>query len=135
MNSRLHGKRCLVTAAAQGIGRETALAFAREGATVIATDVNEAALERLAADDSAVQAHVLDVTETAAIEALVLPVGTVDVLFNCAGYVHQGSILQCTDADWRRSFQEVAALALYLASDESLFTTGQIHIIDGGWSN
>ena len=248
MNSRLHGKRCLVTAAAQGIGRETALAFAREGATVIATDVNEAALERLAADDPAVQAHVLDVTDTAAIGALVVTVGTVDVLFNCAGYVHQGSILQCTDADWRRSFQinvdsmfhmskavlpgmvarghgsiinmssvassikgvpnrfaygatkaaiigltkaiaadfvssgvrcnaicpgtintpslaervtalggepsvtwksfvqrqpigrlgdpaEVAALALYLASDESLFTTGQIHIIDGGWSN
>src|ERR1700678_3193524 len=105
MNGRLHGKRCLVTAAAQGIGRETALAFAREGATVIATDVNEAALERLADDASAVQTHVLDVTDTAAIEALVVLVGAVDVLFNCAGYVHQGSILQCTDADWRRSFQ------------------------------
>jgi 2-keto-3-deoxy-L-fuconate dehydrogenase len=248
MTGRLHGKRCLVTAAGQGIGRATALAFAREGATVIATDINKAALEEGAAGNPAVEVRVLDVTDTGAIETLVASIKTVDVLFNCAGYVHQGSILQCTDADWRRSFEvnvdsmfhlckavlpgmvargggsiinmssvassvkgvpdrfaygatkaaiigltkaiaadfvsngvrcnaicpgtiktpsldqrvaalggdpqanwrsfvqrqpigrlgdpaEVAALALYLASDESLFTTGQIHIIDGGWSN
>jgi 2-keto-3-deoxy-L-fuconate dehydrogenase len=248
MTGRLRGKLCLITAAAQGIGRETALAFAREGATVIATDINSAALGRLAAEQPGVEPRVLDVTDVSAIQELIAAVGPLDVLFNCAGYVHQGSILECTEADWRRSFQinvdamfhlcqaalpamierrrgsiintssvassvkgvpkrfvygttkaavvgltkaiaadfvadgvrcnaicpgtiktpslaervaalggdeqaawrsftqrqpmgrlgeptEVAALALYLASDESTFTTGQIHIIDGGWAN
>jgi len=247
MKGRLQSKRCLITAGAQGIGRETVLVFAREGASVIATDINQAALEQLAAEHFAVEPHALDVTDATAIDALVASTGPLDVLFNCAGYVHQGSILECTDEDWRRSFQinvdamfhlskavlpgmvargrgsiinmasvassvkgvpnrfvygttkaavigltkaiaadfvskgvrcnaicpgtvntpslgervaalggdqdatwrsfiqrqpmgrlgdpaEVAALALYLASDESGFTTGQIHIIDGGWS-
>jgi 2-keto-3-deoxy-L-fuconate dehydrogenase len=248
MSGRLAGKRCLITAAAQGIGRETAIAFAREGAVVIATDINQAALESLAVEAANVELRRLDVTDPKAIAECVYEAGAVNVLFNCAGYVHQGSILECSDADWQRSFRvnvdsmfhmckallpgmvdrgggsiinmssvassikgapnrfaygatkaavigltkaiaadfvakgvrcnaicpgtvrtpsladrvtalggnaqahwrsfkerqpmgrlgephEIAALALYLASDESSFTTGAIHVIDGGWSN
>ncbi|WP_261544095.1 SDR family oxidoreductase [Burkholderia multivorans] len=234
---RLQGKRALVTAAGQGIGRATALRFAREGADVLATDIDEAALARLAADADAggtrVTTRRLDVTDATAITALAAAEPAFDVLFNCAGYVHHGSILDCDDAAWTFSWQlnvtsmyrlvrallpamiaaggasivnmasaassvkgvpnrfvygttkaavigltksiaadfveqriaeqararqvpvdtvrqafvarqpmgrigspdEVAALALYLASDESSFTTGAIHLIDGGWSN
>jgi 2-keto-3-deoxy-L-fuconate dehydrogenase len=248
MSGRLEGKRCLITAAAQGIGRETAIAFAREGALVVATDINQALLAGLAAEAPGVELRRLDVTSPAAIAECIAAVGAVNVLFNCAGFVHQGSILECSEADWRRSFQinidsmfylckavlpgmiergggsiinmssvassikgapnrfaygatkaavigltkaiaadfvakrvrcnaicpgtvrtpslgervaalggdpkthwhnftqrqpmgrlgeawEIAALAVYLASDESAFTTGAIHIIDGGWSN
>ena len=243
MSGRLAGKACLVTAAGQGIGRATAERFAAEGARVIATDINEAALATLAG----VQAWRLDVTDAAAIGALVAELGPFDVVFNCAGYVHQGAILDCSDDDWRASWdlnvtamfhvcqaalpgmlarkagsiinmssvassikgvpnrfaygvtkaavigltrsiaadyvgrgvrcnaicpgtvatpslaermaalggdpaavlqsfvdrqpmgrlgepREIADLAVYLASDESSFTTGQIHVIDGGWS-
>ncbi|WP_261523339.1 SDR family oxidoreductase [Burkholderia multivorans] len=253
---RLQGKRALVTAAGQGIGRATALRFAREGADVLVTDIDEAALARLAADADAAGTRVttrgLDVTDATAIAALAAAEPAFDVLFNCAGYVHHGSILDCDDAAWTFSWQlnvtsmyrlvrallpamiaaggasivnmasaassvkgvpnrfvygttkaavigltksiaadfveqrircnaicpgtiespsleqriaeqararqvsvdtvrqafvarqpmgrigspdEVAALALYLASDESSFTTGAIHLIDGGWSN
>ena len=248
LGTRLQKKRCLITAAAQGIGKATAIAFAREGAEVIATDVNAAGLERLAAEHGGIVVRVLDVTDRSAVEASIAALGPLDVLFNCAGYVHQGTILECNDAEWRRSLQinvdgmfylckavlpamisaargsiinmssvassikgvpnrfaygvtkaavigltksiaadfvrngvrcnaicpgtintpslaervaalggdptaqwrgfverqpmgrlgepaELASLATYLASDESLFTTGQIHIIDGGWSN
>jgi 2-keto-3-deoxy-L-fuconate dehydrogenase len=248
VSTRLRGKRCLVTAAGQGIGRATAVAFAREGAGVVATDINESALRKLQSECELLEVRVLDVTVPSAIDECVTAIGPLDVLFNCAGYVHQGSILECSDADWRRSFQinldsmfhlckavlpnmidrgrgsiinmasvassikgvpqrfaysatkaavigltksiatdfvvrgvrcnaicpgtvktpsldervaalggdqdaawrsfvqrqpmgrlgepqEIAALALYLASDESAFTTGQIHIVDGGWSN
>ena len=98
---RLAGKTALVTAAAQGIGRATAEAFAREGAKVVATDVNDKALAALPA---AIQKRRLDVTDAAAIEALARELGAVDVLFNCAGYVHQGTILDCTEKDWDFSF-------------------------------
>ncbi|MDX2006282.1 MAG: SDR family oxidoreductase [Meiothermus sp.] len=243
---RLEGKTALLTAAGQGIGRATAEAFLAEGARVIATDLNA---DLLAGLDC--RTHQLDVTDRAAIEALVGTLERVDVLFNCAGFVHHGSILDCSDADWAFSFdlnvrsqfwmmravipkmleagggsiinvssvassikgapnrfvygatkaavigmtkavaadfvtkgircnaicpgtvdspswrgrvvsqakgagiseedsrnafvtrqpmgrvgraEEIAALAVYLAGDESAFTTGQTHIIDGGWS-
>jgi 2-keto-3-deoxy-L-fuconate dehydrogenase len=246
MSNRLDGKRCLITAAGAGIGRESALAFAREGASVLATDIDARALESLTQENGSIRSHVLDVTDSAAIDALVAANGPFDVLFNCAGYVHAGTILDADLASWRRSFAinvdamyylcravlpsmierrggsiinmssvasslkgvpnrfaysttkaaviglskaiaadyvaqgvrcnaicpgtvktpslaarvaalggdpqtawksftdrqpmgrlgtpaEIAALAVYLASDESTFTTGSVHVIDGGW--
>lgn len=248
MSGRLQGKRCLITAAGAGIGRESALACAREGALVLATDIDTQALASLAAEPGSIETQVLDVTRPEDIAAFVSAQGSFDVLFNCAGYVHQGSILDCDQEAWRRSFainvdamyslcravlpamlaqgrgsiinmssvassikgvpnrfaysttkaaviglskaiaadfvtqgircnaicpgtiktpslsmrvaalggdqdavwksfierqpmgrlgrpEEIAALVVYLASDESSFTTGQTHIIDGGWSN
>jgi 2-keto-3-deoxy-L-fuconate dehydrogenase len=102
---RLLDKRILISAAGQGIGRASALACYREGARVIATDINEAALETLRAQSQgAIETHRLDVTDAAAIAAIAQTVGRLDGLFNCAGYVHNGTILTCSDADWDFSF-------------------------------
>jgi 2-keto-3-deoxy-L-fuconate dehydrogenase len=248
MAQRLKGKTALITAAGQGIGRATAEAYAREGARVIATDINEAHLATL--DHCETQR--LDVTDADAIGTLAARIGKVDILFNCAGYVDGGTILECDERAWDFSFDlnvrsmyhmmraflpamleagggsiinmasvassvkgvpnrfvygttkaavigmtrsvaadfvtknircnaicpgtvespslqqrvaaqaaasgedvgavaaafrarqplgrlgttaEIAALAVYLGSDESAFTTGAIHVIDGGWSN
>lgn len=240
---RLAGKTALVTAAAQGIGKASAELFAREGARVIATDLNEELLAKV----EGCEVRRLDVLDLDAINALAAELGAIDVLFNCAGYVHAGTILDCDEKAWAfsndinvtaqyrtiRAFlpamlaagkgsivnmssvassikgvpgrfaygatkaavigltkavaadfvgqgvrcnaicpgtvdtpslnqrladtgdyeaahkaftarqpmgrlgkpEELAQLALYLASDESAFTTGQIHIIDGGWIN
>jgi 2-keto-3-deoxy-L-fuconate dehydrogenase len=97
---RLAGKTAFVTAAAQGIGRATALAFAREGARVIATDINAQALGSLAGC-TPLQ---LDVLDAAAIDAAARAHGPVDVLFNCAGFVHAGSVLDCTEQEWAFAF-------------------------------
>ncbi|MES2403453.1 MAG: SDR family oxidoreductase [Pseudomonadota bacterium] len=247
MSARLEGKHCLLTAAGAGIGRATALAFAREGAQVLATDVDAAALQSLAKENGAIRTATLDVTAPVQIAALVDANPVIDVLFNCAGWVHAGTLLDTDDDAWRRSFainvdsmfhlckavlpgmlargkgsivnmasaassvkgvpnrfaygatkaavigltkaiaadyvargvrcnaicpgtvkspslegrvaalggdrdavwksfidrqpmgrlgtpEEIAALAVYLASDESSFTTGAIHVIDGGWT-
>lgn len=94
---RLDGKRALITAAAQGIGRASALAMAEEGATVFATDVNEAALAELA--HPSIHCVPLDVRDDAQVRAVVEQAAP-DVLFNCAGFVHHGTILEASDADW-----------------------------------
>jgi 2-dehydro-3-deoxy-L-fuconate 4-dehydrogenase len=246
--TRLAHKNCVITAAAAGIGRATARAYAREGARVLAADIDAAALASLSREDQSIRTAVVDVTDARQIAALAASEPETDVLFNCAGYVHAGSILETTLADWQRSFainvdsmfhlckavlpgmlrrgrgsiinmssvassvkgvanrcaygaskaavigltrsiaadyvtqgircnaicpgtvrtpslaarvaalggdpeaawksfiarqpmgrlgepEEIAALAVYLASDESAFVTGTIHIVDGGWSN
>jgi 2-keto-3-deoxy-L-fuconate dehydrogenase len=240
---RLQNKTCLITAAANGIGKATAMAFAENGAKVIATDIDQEALDRIQHDN--ISTHLMDVRRDDSIAAVAAAVGDVDVLFNCAGFVHNGTILDCEESDWDFSFdlnvksmyrilrtflpgmlergngniinmssvassvkgvpnrfaytttkaavigltksiaadfigkgircnaicpatietpsldqrlaetgdyekakaefvarqpigrigtpEEVAALCLYLASDESAYTTGSIHLIDGGW--
>ncbi|MCB1413929.1 MAG: SDR family oxidoreductase [Xanthobacteraceae bacterium] len=243
MADRLKGKRAFVTAAAAGIGRASAIAFAREGASVFATDIDESGLASLASEGVAEVAR-LDMRDGSAVAAMAKRVGTVDVLLNAAGFVHHGTVLDCSDDDWDFSFdlnvksmhrtlraflpgmlaagkgsiiniasaagvfkaapnryvygatkaavagltravaadfiargircncicpgtietpsmlgraaalgaggrdmfvsrqpmgrlgtpEEIASLAVYLASDESAFTTGVAHIIDGGWT-
>jgi 2-keto-3-deoxy-L-fuconate dehydrogenase len=243
MSGRLAGKIALVTAAGAGIGRAAAELFAAEGASVHAVDIDVSGIEDLAG----IAAHRADLTDAEAIAALPALTGPVDILFNCAGFVHAGSILECGEDDWafshalnvsamyhmiraylpgmldrgtgsivnmssiassvkgipgrfaygttkaavigltksvaadfvgrgircnaicpgtvdtpslqqrlrdtgdyeaaRKAFaarqpmerlgrpEEIAALALYLASDEAAFTTGAVHIVDGGWIN
>lgn len=100
---RLTGKTALVTAAGQGIGRASAERMAREGAQVIATDVNDAALAEVARLPN-VTARRLDVLDPAAITALAAEIGPVDILFNCAGVVHNGTVLEATEAEWDFAF-------------------------------
>jgi 2-keto-3-deoxy-L-fuconate dehydrogenase len=102
MTGRLAGKRAFITAAGQGIGRATALAFAAEGASVLATDIAEAKLAPLA--DALIATRQLDVTDEQAITRLADELGAIDVLFNCAGFVHHGTILDVTPVEWDASF-------------------------------
>lgn len=101
---RLSGKTILITAAGQGIGRASALACSREGARVIATDINAEALASLQAEDGRIRTQLLDVRDRAAVAALAADLPALDGLFNVAGFVHQGSILDCDDAAWDFSF-------------------------------
>lgn len=96
---RLQGKTIVVTAAGQGIGRASVLAMAREGATIWATDINPELLQAYAGLPN-VRTAVLNVLKTADVEAFAAKVGNIDVLFNCAGFVHQGDILNLSEADW-----------------------------------
>ena len=96
----LNGKTCLITAAGQGIGRATAEAFARQGAKVWATDLNFDAVSSIAG----VLARKLDVMDGNAIEAIAQETGPIDVLFNCAGFVHAGNILEASEEDWDFAF-------------------------------
>jgi 2-keto-3-deoxy-L-fuconate dehydrogenase len=102
MARRLAGKTALVTAAAQGIGRATALAFAAEGAEVVATDINAAKVAEIAGPG--LRTRALDVLDPKAVNALATELGAVDILFNCAGFVHQGTVLEATEDEWDFAF-------------------------------
>ncbi|MGZ5038110.1 MAG: SDR family oxidoreductase [Usitatibacter sp.] len=104
MADRLKGKTALITAAGQGMGRAAVLAFVREGAKVLATDYNPKLLAQYAGNAS-ITASRLDVTDPREVAEYVKANGAVDILFNCAGWVHQGSILECRPEDWDRSFE------------------------------
>ena len=104
MTNRLKNKKALITAAGQGIGFATALAFANEGAKVIATDINPDTLNSLSNENSQIGTRVLDVTKTDEIQQVAEEMGAIDVLFNCAGFVHHGTILDCEESDWEFSF-------------------------------
>ena len=103
MANRLKGKRALVTAAGNGMGRAAVLAFVREGAKVYATDLDPRALEGFV-NDAAIVPSRLDVTDEHMVRDFVESTGAVDILFNCAGWVHQGSLLDCSVEDWDKSF-------------------------------
>jgi 2-keto-3-deoxy-L-fuconate dehydrogenase len=109
MGHGLEGKAVLITAAGQGIGRATAERFISLGARVIATDINEAALSTL----EGAQTHVLNVLDGAGVKAFGEKIGSIDVLFNCAGFVHSGTILDCEERDWDFSFN-LNAKAMYM---------------------
>jgi 2-keto-3-deoxy-L-fuconate dehydrogenase len=103
MTGRLKGKTAFCTAAGAGIGRAVAVAFAAEGAKVIATDIDMAKLKGLA-EYGIAETHLLDVRHTASVEKTAKAVGTVDILFNAAGFVHHGTVLDCTDEEWDFAF-------------------------------
>ena len=103
MSDRLKGKRAFVTAGAVGIGRACAVAFAREGATVFATDIDEKGLALLSRDGVSEVAR-LDVRDSAAVDAMAKRVGKIDILLNAAGFVHNGTVFDCSDEDWDFSF-------------------------------
>ncbi|MGB3500814.1 MAG: SDR family oxidoreductase [Mesorhizobium sp.] len=102
---RLQGKRIIVTAAAAGIGRASALACAHEGAEVMAVDINADGLASLAAENPSIRVERLDVRDRAAIDAFAGSAGRIDGLFNCAGFVHHGTVLDATEEDWAFSFE------------------------------
>jgi 2-keto-3-deoxy-L-fuconate dehydrogenase len=104
MSGRLQGKTAIITSAAQGIGRATAIAMAKEGAKVWATDINAELLKTLPAEHSGIQIMTLDVLKADAIGAVAAEIGTPDILFNCSGFVHHGTIMECEDKDWDFSF-------------------------------
>lgn len=106
---RLQGKMAVITGAAQGIGRASANAFVREGARVIAVDIHESHLSTL----EGCTTRCVDVQDASAIALLARDYPDVDVLFNCAGYVHAGTVLECSDDDWSRSF-DLNARSMFL---------------------
>ena len=103
MTGRLKGKTAFCTASGAGIGRATAIAFAREGARVIASDIDLQALKGLR-DEGIAETHIIDVRNTKSVEDAAQKIGQIDILFNAAGFVHAGSVLECSEADWDFSF-------------------------------
>ncbi|WP_105435316.1 SDR family oxidoreductase [Neorhizobium tomejilense] len=111
MAGRLAKKRALVTGAGQGIGRAIALAFAKEGATVVATSRTPSKMTDLADRSPAIEIVGLDVTDAAEVKAVLAKAGPIDILVNCAGWVHNGSILDCEEEDWQKSIDQNATSA------------------------
>jgi 2-keto-3-deoxy-L-fuconate dehydrogenase len=114
MAGRLAGKTAFLTAAAAGIGRATALAYAREGAAVIATDVDVAGLDALKKEQAQIETARVDVLDPAQCEAIGTRWPKIDILLNIAGFVHHGTILECSPEDWARSF-DLNVNAMYRA--------------------
>jgi 2-keto-3-deoxy-L-fuconate dehydrogenase len=103
MTGRLKGKTAFCTASGAGIGRATAIAFAREGAKVIASDISLDALKGLR-DEGVAETHLIDVRNTKSVDEAAKQIGAVDILFNAAGFVHHGTVLECSEQDWDFSF-------------------------------
>lgn len=133
MTGRLAGKTAFITAAGQGIGRASAIAMAREGAKVIATDVNPTLLETLAGTPG-VTTQALDVLDDAAVERAIAALPPLDVMFNCAGYVHHGSVLDCTPKDWDFSFN-LNVRAMYIAIRAAVPKMLEKHESTGSWAS
>lgn len=131
MAGRLAGKVALITAAGQGIGRGAALAFGREGAQVWATDINREALAEIEHRDG-IRTRVLDATDEAAIAQAAKALGDIDVLFNCAGFVHHGTILECAPGDWDFSFN-LNVKSMYLVT--RAFLPGMLRKANGSIIN
>ena len=104
VEKRLENKKILITAAGQGIGKATAIAFHNEGAKVFATDINEKTLKTLKQEYPNIDTYKLDSTNKAAVEEYCSQLTTIDVLFNAVGFVHHGTILDCDEKDWDFSF-------------------------------
>src|SRR5947207_450499 len=131
MSGRLAGKSALITAAGQGIGYATAMAIAGEGAAVLATDVKPELLERFKGV-SGVTTRKLDVLDDAAIARTFDELPALDILFNCAGYVHHGTVLDCTPKDWDFSFN-LNVRAMYIAIQAALPKMLEHHRKTGRW--
>ena len=112
---RLKNKKIIVTAAAQGIGRSTALAFAKEGASVIATDINEEKLNELNQENNQIKTHKLDATNKSEVEKFCSSIDNIDVLFHAVGFVHHGTLMDCDDDEFYRSIN-VNIYSAYLMS-------------------
>ena len=112
---RLNNKNIVVTAAAQGIGRATAIAYSKEGANVIATDINEEKLNELKAENSNITTEVLDSTNKEAVENFSQSIKDVDVLFHAVGFVHHGTIMECSSDEFYNSIN-INVYSAYLMS-------------------
>ena len=112
---RLKDKKIIVTAAAQGIGRSTALMFAKEGASVIATDINEEKLIELKKENNSIKTQILDATDKKSVEEFCANIDVVDVLFHAVGFVHHGTLLECDEKEFHRSVN-VNVYSAYLMS-------------------
>jgi 2-keto-3-deoxy-L-fuconate dehydrogenase len=122
---RLDGKLCVISGAAAGIGRETALAFASEGAEVHAIDRDPAGLERLADEAEGIVTHTFDIADAAAVQSFHAALPRLDVQFNCAGVVSVGTLMECTTADWERALSvNVTSIFLMMRAALPLMQVG-----------
>ena len=112
---RLKNKKIIVTAAAQGIGKATALMFAKEGASIIATDINEEKLNELTKENDSIQTHMLDATNKNSVEEFCSKISSIDILFHAVGFVHNGTLLDCDDEEFFQSIN-VNVYSAYLMS-------------------
>ena len=133
MTGRLAGKTAFITAAGQGIGHASAIAMAREGAQVFATDVNAKLLETLKGVPG-ITTQVLDVLDDSAVERTIAGLPPLDVMFNCAGYVHHGSVLDCTPKDWDFSFA-LNVRPMYIAIRAAAPKMLEKHRATGAWAS